>query len=139
MIHVGRGVDRAIGTLSHLLHLRSAQLNTVDDLGPYLGASPTVLFPTPVSPRDLVRRKPRLPSLGSRVVETLRWHSQHVPLCPHYRARHAGEYVKNQTVSARFFHPRSGPRKRALVYVHGWLEPGPWVEEAVLPPTSRRH
>jgi pimeloyl-ACP methyl ester carboxylesterase len=137
MANVGRGVDRIIGTLSHLLHVRGAQLNTVGDLGPYLGASASVLYPTPVAPRDVVMRRKLMPGLAAgrgRVVETLQWHSQHVPLCPHYRARHAGEYVRNQTVTARWIHPRSGPRRRALVYVHGWLEPGPWVEEAVLLP-----
>jgi hypothetical protein len=132
MPSVGRGVDRLFGGLTHLLHLRGAQQNTVGDLGPYLDASPTVLFPAPVSPRDLVRR-PRAARSG-RVFEALTWHSQHVPLCPHYRARHAGEYARNQTVTARWTYPPSGPRTRALVYVHGWLEPGPWVEEAVLLP-----
>jgi dienelactone hydrolase len=134
MASVGRGVDRIVGGLSHLLHLRGAKQNTVDDLGPYLDVSPAVLFPTPVAPRNVERHRSRLPRSGGRVVEVLTWHSQHVPLCPHYRARHAGEYALNQTVSARFWHPRSGPRKKALVYVHGWLEPGPWVEEAVFLP-----
>jgi dienelactone hydrolase len=57
-----------------------------------------------------------------------------VPICPHYRARHASEYFLNQRVTARWIHPRSGPRRSALIYVHGWLEPGPWIEEAVLLP-----
>ncbi len=134
MLSVGRGVDRIVGGLTHLLHLRAAQHNTVDDLGPYLDAPPSVLFPAPVAPRDLTRQRSRLPRSGGRVLETLTWHSQHVPLCPHYRARHAGEYARNQTVSARWVHPASGPRRRAIIYVHGWLEPGPWVEEAVLLP-----
>lgn len=134
MVSVARNVDRVIGTLSHLLHVRSAQENTVDDLGPYLGAPLETLFPAPVAPRDMERARAILPRIGGKVAETLRWHSQHVPLCPHYRARHAGEYAINQTVTARWFHPRSGPRRRALLYVHGWLEPGPWIEEAVLLP-----
>jgi dienelactone hydrolase len=134
MISVARGVDRVIGGLTHLLHLRAARENTVGDLGPYYGAPVEVLFPAPVAPRDLVRRRTLLPRRGGQVLEVLTWHSQHVPLCPHYRARHAGEYARNQMVSARWVHPRSGPRKRALVYVHGWLEPGPWMEEAVLLP-----
>jgi pimeloyl-ACP methyl ester carboxylesterase len=134
MVSVGRSLDRVMGTLSHLLHTRSAQNNTVDDLGPYFETPRNVMFPTPVAPRDMVRKRTHLPRLGGRVVETLRWHSQHVPLCPHYRARHAGEYAKNQMVAARYLHPRGGPRKRALVYVHGWLEPGPWIEERVLLP-----
>jgi len=134
MASVGHGLDRVIGGLTHLLHVRAAQQNTVDDLGPYLDAPKSVLFPAPVAPRDLTHDRDRLPRAAGRVTETLRWHSQHVPLCPHYRARHAGEYHRNQRVSARWIHPRSGPRSKALLYVHGWLEPGPWVEEAVLLP-----
>jgi pimeloyl-ACP methyl ester carboxylesterase len=134
MSSVARGVDRLAGALSHLLHLRSAQHNTVGDLGPYLDAPSAVLFPGPAVPRDLLRRRARWVRSGARVVETLRWHSQHVPLCPHYRARHAGEYSRNQIVTARWMHPHFGPRRQALVYVHGWLEPGPWIEETVLLP-----
>jgi hypothetical protein len=40
-----------------------------------------------------------------------------------------GPYARNLTASARWIHPRSGPRRRALVYIHGWLEPGPWPEQ----------
>ena len=134
MPSVGRSVDRIIGGLTHLLHLRAAQQNTVEDLAPYLDAPKTLLFPAPVAPRNVTRQRDWVPRAAGRVADTLRWHSQHVPLCPHYRARHAGEYVRNQTVTARWIHPRSGPRSRALVYVHGWLEPGPWIEEAVLLP-----
>ena len=101
MPSLGRGVDRVVGRLSRLLHLRSAKLNTVADLGPYLGAPREVLFPTPVAPRDMRRSRSRLSLVGARAVEKLSWHSQHVPLCPHYRARHAGEYARNQMVTAR--------------------------------------
>lgn len=134
MISVGRGVDRVVGGLTRLLHLRGARENTVGDLGPYFDVPTAVLFPTPVVPRDVVRRRAHLRRAGGRVAEALEWHSQHVPLCPHYRARHAGEYARNQMARARWLHPRTGPRRRALVYVHGWLEPGPWIEEAVLLP-----
>lgn len=134
MLSFGEAVDRVVGAGSHLLHgFRGAHENTVGDLGPYLDAPTETIFPAPVVPRDVKRTRPRL-SLGPRVTETLRWHSQHVVLCPHYRARHAGEYWLNTRVTARWIHPRSGPRKRALIYVHGWLEPGPGVEEALLLP-----
>ncbi len=134
MITPGETVDRVVGLLSHALHgWRGVEVNTADDLGPYLDLPADVMFPRPVVPRDMKHHKARL-RLGARVTDTLRWHSQHVPLCPHYRVRHAGEYLLNQRVTARWIHPRSGPRKRALVYVHGWLEPGPWVEEAALLP-----
>ena len=131
----GASVDKVAGALSHILHgLRGVKVNTVDDLGPYLDAPLETLFPPVVVPRDVRVHRPLVRLGKKRVVDTLRWHSQHVPLCPHYRARHAGEYWLNQRVTARWMHPRSGPRRRALIYVHGWLEPGPWVEEAVLLP-----
>lgn len=134
MVSFGVAVDRIAGLLSHGLHgLRGARQNTVGDLGPYLDAPLELLFPTPVVPRDIVRKAPRL-HFGKRVVEILRWHSQHVVLCPHYRTRHAGEYWLNQRAIARWTHPAGGQRRRGLIYVHGWLEPGPWVEEALLLP-----
>jgi hypothetical protein len=130
MSGIGKPVDLVAGALTRILHgFRGASVNTVGDLGPYLGAPVEVMFPEPVVPRDLKRER-ALVSVGPRTTETLRWHSQHVPLCPHYRSRHAGEYERNTRVVARFIHPKGGERKRALVYVHGWLEPGPWVEEA---------
>lgn len=135
MLSFGEAVDRVVGLGSHLLHgMRGAGENTVDDLGPYLDAPLEVLYPTPVVPRDVKRKKQRFFLGKKRVIETLRWHSQHVVLCPHYRTRHAGEYWLNQQVTARWIHPKTGPRKRALLYVHGWLEPGPQVEEALLLP-----
>jgi len=135
MATFGEAVDRVVGLGSHLLHgLRGAGQNTVDDLGPYLDAPVEVLFPEPVVPRDVKRRRPRFTFGAKRVTETLRWQSQHVVLCPHYRTRHAGEYWLNQRVTGRWIHPTSGPRKQALVYVHGWLEPGPRIEEALLLP-----
>lgn len=131
---LGEPIDRVAGLFTRVLHgFRGASENTVDDLGPYLDAPLETLFPEPAIPRDMVRKRPRL-ALGPRVVETLKWHSQHVPLCPHYRARHAGEYLVNQRVVGRWIHPRARERRRALIYVHGWLEPGPWVEEASLLP-----
>ena len=129
-MNIGKPVDIAAGVLSRLLHgIRGAHDDTTADLGPYLDLPAETLFPAPVVPRDMTRSQSRF-QLGPRVTETLRWHSQHVVLCPHYRARHAGEYGKNQQATARFIHPRGGERKRAIVYVHGWLEPGPWMEEA---------
>jgi hypothetical protein len=126
MPSLGRSVDRIVGGLSRLLQLRSAQVNTVDDLAPYLGAPLSVMFPDPVVPRDVERRPMRAGRRSDRVIERLQWHSPHAPLCPHYRARHAGEYARNQIATARYMYPRAGPRAAALVYVHGWLEPAPW-------------
>jgi len=121
---LGGSVDRIVGGLSRLLHVRGAKLNTVDDLGPYLGAPLGVLFPEPAAPRDMTRRRTVL-QRGARVVERLEWRSEHVPLSAPYRARHAVEYARNQTASARWMHPRAGRQRGAIVYVHGWLEPAP--------------
>lgn len=135
MVAPGALADRVVGFLSYALHgFRGVKINTVGDLAPYLDAPRETLFPPVVVPRDVRVLRPLVRLGRRRVTETLRWHSQHVPLCPHYRARHASEYWLNQRVTARWIHPRSGPRRRALIYVHGWLEPGPWVEEAVLLP-----
>src|SRR5579884_2320650 len=131
MPSLARRVDDVIGRLSLLLHVRGPRESTVDDLGPYLDAPPAVLFPAPVLPVDVSRSRAHA-RCGGRVVEVLRWRSQHVPLCPRYLARHLGEYATNATATARWMHPRSGPRRRALVYVHGWLAPGPWLEEPLV-------
>ena len=107
---LGQPVDRVVGLLSRVLYgFRGAGENTVGDLGPYFDAPVEELFPAPVVPRGVRRTRPKI-TLGPRVVETLRWHSQHVVLCPHYRARHADEYLLNQRVVARGIHPRTGTR-----------------------------
>ena len=78
MLSFGETVDRVAGLLSPGLHgWRGAAENTAGDLGPYLDAPLETLFPAPVAPRDVRRKTPRI-KVGKRVVETLRWHSQHV-------------------------------------------------------------
>ncbi len=131
---VARSVDEVLGAFSRFLHFRSAKQNTVDDLAPYFGASDEVLFPPPSTPGSVTRRRMRGLPGRDRVVEALEWPSLHVPICPRYRLRHEREYASNLTVSARWTYPRSGPRSRAIVYVHGWLEPGPWIEKAIFLP-----
>ena len=121
MAFVGRGLDRIAGSLSHLLHVRAARHNTVEDLGPYLGAPLSVLFPAPAVPRDVVRTQARLPRSHGRVLETLRWHSQHVPLCPHYRSRHAGEYAgsSEELTPVRHDWAEFSPDGRGLLFRSG--------------------
>jgi dienelactone hydrolase len=134
MPSVAHSVDQIIGALSRFLHFRAARLNTVDDLGPYLGAPPSVLFPAAAIPAQISRGRERRSWARGYVVERLDWDSEHVPLCPRYRVRHAGEYASNQKVIAHRIYPPTGPRRSALVYVHGWLEPGPWLEQAIVLP-----
>ncbi len=134
MSSVARSVDRVVGELSRLLHLRAAEHNTADELDLYVGAPPSRLLPTPATPPEVRRQRAFRPLRRDRVLEILHWRSQHVPLSMPYRLRHAREYVRNQTAVARWMHPRSGPRRKALVFVHGWLEPGPYVEEVIFLP-----
>ncbi|HXN30301.1 MAG TPA: alpha/beta hydrolase family protein [Polyangiaceae bacterium] len=134
MAGVAHSIDRFAGALSRFLHLRGARVNTAGDLAPYLGASPAVLFPPVGLPNEIVRRRVRQLRARGRILDALEWPSAHQPLCPRYLERHLGPYAVNRKVSARWLYPRSGPRSAALVYVHGWLEPGPWVEEAIFLP-----
>jgi pimeloyl-ACP methyl ester carboxylesterase len=87
-------------------------------------------FAVPPPIRDM-RRTQRL---HDRVLRTtsLSWTSDHAVLCPRYRERHDEQYTANHTAYARWLLPTGQRRRRALIYVHGWLEPGSWVEEATL-------
>lgn len=129
-------VDGMAGYASRLLHLRSAQHDTTADIDGYLDLSRDELFPAPQR-LPQVSRRPTY-STFNRVVEALTFESEHVCLCPRYEARHLRDYASNQTVHARWMHPRSGPRRSLVLYVHGWLEPGPWIEETTLLPKIYR-
>jgi hypothetical protein len=128
----GHHVDTVVGTLSRLLHVRSTTTDTSADLAPYLDAPMDALLPEPRNVPAVRRATPFV--ISSRVTETLSWTSAHRPLCNRYRRRHETEYSKNLTAWARWMHPRGKQRKSLLIYVHGWLEPGSWVEEATLMP-----
>lgn len=126
----GTKADRVAGALSRLLHLRGAKQNTIGYLDRYLDLSAEQLFPEPRPITDLRIRR----TLVDRVVRTssLSWTSTHEVLCPRYRQRHEGEYRNNLTAHARWIRPEGAPRDTCLIYVHGWLEPGSWAEEATL-------
>ncbi len=126
----GRTVDRVVGVGSRLLHIRSAKHNTVRDLEPYLDQSVDELFPAPEGrPQMAVRR-----NLVDRAfhTSTVTWPSLHEVLDPAYRVRHQGAYKRNLTAWGRWLRPEGRIRKTCIIYVHGWLEPGSWVEEATL-------
>lgn len=129
----GERVDTVVGTFSRLLHMRGASHDTTKDLTPYVDRPLAELLPAPPG-APVVRRRAPLVS-GARVTETLSWKSAHEPLCEKYERRHHHEYRKNQIAWSRWMHPRGGQRKSLLLYVHGWLEPGSWVEEATLMPS----
>ncbi|MCC6647410.1 MAG: alpha/beta hydrolase family protein [Polyangiaceae bacterium] len=128
----GQRVDTVIGSLSRFLHVRSAEHDTSGDLEPYLDREVAELMPAPRHVPAVRRATPFLS--GSRVTETLSWTSEHEPLCPRYAKRHRSSYASNLTAYARWMHERGKRRRSLLLYVHGWLEPGSWVEEATLMP-----
>jgi len=127
----GRHADRIAGALSHLLHVRAADRNTVEELrAHYLDLPPERMFPRPPPPEHLQTERTLLDR--ALHVTTLRWPSSHRVLCDAYLERHEGEYRKNLVAWARWMRPEGRRRRHCLVYVHGWLEPGSWAEEATL-------
>lgn len=136
-LRIGWWVDAAVGKASRLLYaLRGAEHDTVADLPQYLDLPHDVLFPSPRRVPDVRRR--RSLSLGLRAVEEVSFASEHEPLCAKFRERHQREYAANHTVYLRWVHPSKRMRKSILIYVHGWLEPGPWIEETTLFPRLDR-
>jgi len=126
----GTAVDQVIGGLSRLLHVRGAGTNTLADLDPYLGLTPAEAFPAPTPIEAPKMRR----TLLDRALHssTLTWRSGHEVICPRYRLRHEGPYRVNQTATMRWLRPDGERRPQCLVYIHGWLEPCSWAEEATL-------
>jgi dienelactone hydrolase len=126
----GRNADRIAGALSRVLHVRGSKENTIGYLHRYLDLPAHELFPEPAPITDLRTKRTLIDRVGH--ASTLSWTSTHEVLCPRYRRRHENEYAKNLTAWARWIRPDDQARPTALVYVHGWLEPGSWAEEATL-------
>jgi hypothetical protein len=126
----GKTLDRVAGGLSRLLHVRGARENTLADLPRYYDLTPAEMFPNPRPITKIHEER----GLGARALGaiTLSWPSAHEVLCDRYRQRHARDYRVNQTAWARWTRAERARRRTCLVYVHGWLEPGSWAEEATL-------
>jgi hypothetical protein len=129
-VGVGGKIDRVVGALSHFMHVRRAKHNTVADLDPYFDQAAADLFPEPPPIRDMHTSR----SLRDRLIKTstLKWTSSHRVLSRRYEVRHRHQYKRNLTAWARWMTPHGRQRRDCLIYVHGWLEPGSWVEEATL-------
>lgn len=131
--------DYVAGKLSHLLHgLRGPKENTLSHLGPYLDLELRTLCPEPPPLRDMDVQKHRGMSRRLLRTTTLSWESAYRPLTTVYRDRHELLYDVNRTAWARWLRPDKKQRRGCLVYVHGWLEPGSWVEEAFVFPRWAR-
>lgn len=129
----GERVDALVGGLTRLLHLRRTNIDTSHELTPYFGLPLEELLPAPTRVPEVRRVAPKF-KLGSATVETLSWQSEHEPLSPVYQRHHRTMYDANLTAYARWLHEKKRRRRSILLYVHGWLEPGSWVEEATLLP-----
>ena len=131
----GHDADIIAGRLSRLLHgLRGPKENTAANLLPYFDLSLAELNPTPPPLSESAVQIHE--SLATRFLRTttLSWPSTYPILCPAYARRHETEYRANGTAWGRWLMPDRRPRQNCLVYIHGWLEPGSWVEEAFLFP-----
>jgi len=116
--------------MSRLLHVRPAKHNTRVELERYLELPKVEMFPEPPPLTGVTPRR----TLMDRVIHssTLSWPSAHRVISPEYRLRHEREYKKNLTAWMRWVRPEGARRRRVILYVHGWLEPGSWAEEATL-------
>lgn len=137
-MRIGHEVDVIAGHLSRVLHgFRGPRSGHLRDLHRYMNLPPEQLFPTPPAIESMAIHR----SLADRAVgaSSLSWPSSHEVLCPRYRRRHFSEYSTNLTAHARWLRPERGAlRRTCLLYVHGWLEPGSWVEEALVFPRWMR-
>lgn len=134
---LGRNADLVAGKLSHILHgLRGPKDGHLGELHHYLDLPLGTLFPAPPRLEHVKMKR----GLGERLLHTttLSFRSDHVPLSPEYRHRHDREYRENHTAWVRWLKPDGTRRRGCLVYVHGWLEPGSWVEEAFVFPRWAR-
>lgn len=126
----GEKLDTFAGTMSRFLHLRGAKHNTVKDIGQYYDLPLDSFFPAPRPITELKTERRLFDKMLK--TSTLSWTSGHEPLCENYARRHHAEYRKNKTAWARWIRPEGQIRDTCIIYVHGWLEPGSWVEEATL-------
>jgi hypothetical protein len=69
---------------------------------------------------------------------TLSWSSTHHVRSASYRRRYERDYRAVHTAWARWLRPERAQRRECLLYIHGWLEPGSWVEEAFFFPSWAR-
>lgn len=130
---VAHWIDDAVGALSRVMNAVSPpHPNTLDQLSVYEGREPGELFPEPKLPDEVTFDK-RWNALGL-VCEDICFESRHRPLAPDFRQRHADEYQANHYVYARWLRHVGGPRRPTFLYVHGWMQFEPLVEEFTLLP-----
>ncbi|HVU01694.1 MAG TPA: hypothetical protein VHE30_08080 [Polyangiaceae bacterium] len=134
---LGHTADLVAGKLSHVLHgLRGPKHGHLEELHHYLDLPLPELFPAPPSlDRVKAHRSLAVPFAHTK---TLSFRSDYEPLSPGYRIRHDREYRENHTAWVRWMKPDGRRRRGCLVYVHGWLEPGSWVEETFVFPRWAR-
>ncbi|MEW6777760.1 MAG: alpha/beta fold hydrolase [Bdellovibrionota bacterium] len=132
-VSIAVAIDRVMGVMSSVAQGTDEEhQDTRRDLEQYYDLPLEKAFPEPPVPENVYLSA----SKTSRQItaEEFRFDSAHEPLCEAYQRRHAREYPLNLQVCGRIFrHLDERPRPMAL-YIHGWMEPGPAVEERVLFP-----
>ncbi|MCA9773211.1 MAG: alpha/beta hydrolase family protein [Myxococcales bacterium] len=111
--------------------------NTLDELAVYRDKSQEELFPAPPPQLPEVTIEKRW-GLGGLLCEDLCFESVHRPIAPYFRQRHASEYQANHWVYARWMRHVGGRRRPTMIYLHGWTQFEPWLEEMTLMPAIAR-
>lgn len=125
--------DRLVSLVMPYLHrLSPPHPNTWHDASQYYGLTRQELFVAPAPPVEVARKPYGI--WGTNILESISFPSQHEAICPKYRRRAAYEYPANATVISRCVRPMFRRRSRALIYIHGWMEPGGVVESFTILP-----
>ncbi len=136
-MNIHSGVDSLIGQIANLQQkaLRPNE-DTTRWLDRYLNRSLGDLFPSP-------KADPEVKLSGSRRVlgyeyRTIEFRSEHLPLVDEL----VGDYLEHHTPLHRFKArkvSRSGFRpRRAVLHIHGWMEPGSILEDTLVGPLMTR-
>jgi hypothetical protein len=130
-------IDDAAGLLARGMHLFAPQHpDTTAELDAYCGLPLETLFPAPTAVPELtVERRWKLRGL---VAHDVRFASAYEPLTGAFLRRHAEEHRHNHVVHARWLRHASGPPRPTFVYLHGWMQWEPFIEELTLLPMIAR-
>ncbi|MCW5829692.1 MAG: alpha/beta hydrolase family protein [Deltaproteobacteria bacterium] len=131
------GFDNFVGIITAAQQKTlSRKTNTLHWIDRYLNRNREELFPAP-RPEPAVRTG-HTRSIAGFDYQTLFFESDHLPLVEEtlgdYRRHHGPLHTfKARKVSRRGFSPR-----RAIVHVHGWMEPGSILEDVLVGPLMCR-
>ncbi len=94
------------------------------------------LFPRPSG--NAPSGTPGFGRVGPARVRTLRFQSEHEPLVPELQEIYRRDEEALHIFRARELRLGRAPRRRALIYVHGWMETNEAVGDVLLAPVLAR-